>query len=55
MTKPHNPLQRMAQILRLSFSAQVAAGYAGLTGLYVFFSDRLIDSLSDEGATRAVL
>ena len=55
MTGPHTPLQRITHILRLSFSAQVAIGYAGLAGLYVFFSDRLIDKLSDEVATLSQL
>lgn len=45
MTDPHSQPRRLPHF-RPSFSAQVAFGYACLAGLYVFFSDRLIDRLS---------
>ncbi len=36
----------LGRMPRPSFAAQVAIGYAGLAGLYAFFSDRIIGSLS---------
>lgn len=51
MTNPHSPSRRFPHFLWPSFSAKVALGYAGLAGLYVFFSDRLIDSLSADAVT----